>query len=76
MVFFRSQSQNFLHELGRYQLIQFCICRELVIYNLSQAFHLYAMLLIAVKITGIIIINEREIVENLSFIGYNKGMNG
>jgi len=23
--FFRSQSQNFLHELGRYQLIQFCI---------------------------------------------------
>ncbi len=35
----------------------------------------YAMLLIAVEITGIIIIIEREIVENLSFIGYDKGIN-
>lgn len=35
----------------------------------------YAMLLIAVGITGIIIIIEREIVEKLSFISYDKGIN-
>ena len=35
----------------------------------------YAMLLIAVEITGIIIITWHEIVENLSFIGYDKGIN-
>lgn len=35
----------------------------------------YAMLLIAVEITGIIIITWREIVENLSFVGYDKGIN-
>lgn len=41
----------------------------------SDFCRLYAMLLIAVEITGIIIIIEREIVENLSFIGYDKGIN-
>ncbi len=35
----------------------------------------HAMLLIAVEITGIIIIIWREIVENLSFIGYDKRIN-
>lgn len=35
----------------------------------------YAMLLIAVEITGIIIITWHEIVENLSFIRYDKGIN-
>ena len=35
----------------------------------------YPMLLIAVEIAGIIIIIWHEIVENLSFIGYDKGIN-
>ncbi len=35
----------------------------------------YVMLLIAVEITGIIIITWHEIVENLSFIRYDKGIN-
>lgn len=36
----------------------------------------YAMLLIAVEITGIIIVIKCGIVENLSFIGYDKGIKG
>ncbi len=75
MVFFPFSKPKFFARTWSLSAYTVLYCRELVIYNLSQAFHLYAMLLIAVKITGIIIINEREIVENLSFIGYDKGIN-